>query len=168
MVNNFKALGFNKSEKLEENSDFSYMLSLREDLLNTIYPEEIADLPFRHIIFQGTDECVAINGHKYKLGRVDETYKKDQYYVWRIVNQKDDIENMPHPFYAHDTQFRSLARNGKLPYQNEMAYKDTFIVNEGEVVDVLVKFPNTGIFMYHYHNLEHQEHGMMVHFEIIK
>src|SRR5699024_10511044 len=91
---------------------------------------------------------------------------KDQYYVWRVVNQKDDLENMPHPFHSHDTQFRILARNGKLPYQNEMGNKDTFVVNEGEYVDVLVKFPNTGVFMYHCHNLEHQEHGMMAHFEV--
>ncbi len=166
MVNSFKALEINIGEELEENSDFSYKLSLREDLFDIIYPEEVADLPLRYIILQGTDERVAINGRKYKLGRIDETYTKDQYYVWRVINQKDDMENMPHPFHSHDTQFRILARNGKLPYQNEIGYKDTFIVNEGEVVDVLVKFPNTGMFMYHCHNLEHQEHGMMAHFEV--
>ena len=166
MVNNFKALEINKVRELRENVDFSYRISLREDLFNTIYPEEVADFPFHHIIFQGTDERVAVNGRKYKLGRVDETYQKDRYYVWRVVNQKDDIENMPHPFHAHDTQFRILARNGKLPYKNEMGFKDTFLVDKGESVDVLVKFPDTGVFMHHCHNLEHQEHGMMTHFEV--
>lgn len=166
LINNFKALEINIIDELEENVDFSYTLSLREELFNVIYPEEVAELPMRHIIMQGTDERVAINGRKYKLGRIDETYTKDQYYVWRVVNQKDDLENMPHPFHSHDTQFRILARNGKLPYQNEMGNKDTFIINEGEYVDVLVKFPNTGMFMYHCHNLEHQEHGMMAHFEV--
>ncbi|SFH65350.1 multicopper oxidase family protein [Pisciglobus halotolerans] len=166
MVNDFKALEISKTGSLEENVDFSYIYSLREDLLNTIYPEEVADLPFHHILFQGTDERVAVNGRKFQQGRADETYKKDQYYVWRIINQKDDIENMPHPFHAHDTQFRILARNGKLPYKNEMGYKDTLVVNKGEAVDILVKFPDTGLFMHHCHNLEHQEHGMMTHFEV--
>lgn len=168
MVNNFKALEINQTGKLKENTDFSYTISLREELVDTIYPEEVADLPFHHIIFQGTDERVAVNGRKYKLGRVDETYQKDNYYVWRVVNQLDDIENMPHPFHAHDTQFRILARDGKLPYKNEMGYKDTFVVDKGEAVDVLVKFPDTGVFMHHCHNLEHQEHGMMTHFEVIE
>lgn len=166
MVNDFKALVINKARQLKENADFSHMISLREDLLNIIHPEEVGDLPFHHVIFQGTDERVAVNGRKYKLGRIDETYKKDQYYVWRIINQKDDIENMPHPFHVHDTQFRILARDGKLPYKNEMGYKDTFVVNKGESVDILVKFPDTGIFMHHCHNLEHQEHGMMTHFKV--
>lgn len=166
LVNEFKALEINLADILEENSAFSYMDSLRKDLFNIIYPEEIADLPFHHVIFQGTDERVAINGRKYELGRIDATFKKDQYYVWRITNQKDDIENMPHPFHCHDTQFRILARNGKLPYQNELGYKDSFVVNEGEFVDILIHFPNTGMFMYHCHNLEHQEHGMMAHFDV--
>lgn len=166
MVNNFKALEINKPKQLEKNVDFSYKVSLREDLLNFIYPEHVKEYPFHHIIFQGTDERVAVNGRKYKLGRVDETYQKNQYYVWRIINQKDDLENMPHPFHAHDTQFRILARDGKLPYKNEMGYKDTLVVNPGEVVDILVKFPDSGIFMHHCHNLEHQEHGMMTHFEV--
>lgn len=166
MVNDFKALEINKTEALVENADFSYMISLREDLLNIIYPEEVKDLPFHHVIFQGTDERVAVNGRKYKWGRIDESYQKDQYYVWRILNQKDDLENMPHPFHVHDTQFRILARSGKLPYKNEMGYKDTLLVNPGEFVDILVKFPDTGIFMHHCHNLEHQEHGMMTHFEV--
>lgn len=166
MINDFKALEINRAEQLIENVDFSYMISLREDLLNIIHPEEVKEFPFHHIIFQGTDERVAVNGRKYELGRIDETYQKNQYYVWRIINQKDDLENMPHPFHAHDTQFRILARDGKLPYKNEMGYKDTLLVNKGESVDVLVKFPNTGIFMHHCHNLEHQEHGMMTHFEV--
>lgn len=168
MINGFKALMIHKARELTENVDFSYTLSLREDLLNFIYPEEVADFPFHSIIFQGTDERVAVNGRKFKSGRIDETYQKNQYYVWRVINQKDDIENMSHPFHAHNTQFRILARDGKLPYKNEMAYKDTFIVNPGEVVDVLVKFSTTGMFMHHCHNLEHQENGMMTHFEVIE
>ncbi|MDN6196059.1 MAG: multicopper oxidase domain-containing protein [Atopostipes suicloacalis] len=168
MINGFRALMIHKARQLKEDVDFSYTLSLRKDLLNIIYPEEVADLTFHPIIFQGTDERVAVNGRKYELSRVDENYKKDQYYVWRIINQKDDIENMPHPFHAHDTQFRILARDGKLPYKNEMGYKDTFVVNKGEAVDVLVKFPDSGIFMHHCHNLEHQEHGMMTHFEVFE
>ena len=165
-VNGFDALEINKPHDLEKNADFSYMLSLREELFNPIYPEEVAEYPFHPILFQGTDERVAVNGRKFQLGRVDEVYEQNHYYVWRVTNQKDDIENMPHPFHAHDAQFRILSRDGKLPYKNEMGYKDTFVVNEGESVYVLVKFLDTGVFMHHCHNLEHQEHGMMTHFEV--
>src|SRR5699024_6040870 len=124
------------------------------------------ELPMRHIIMEGTDERFAINGRKYKLGRMEVTYTKDQCYVWRVVKQKDDINSMLDAVHSHGMQFRIFARNCKLPVQNEICNKDTFIVNEGEYVDMLVKFSNTGMFMYHCHNLEHQEHGMMAHFEV--
>src|SRR5699024_5791838 len=60
LINNFKALEINIIDELEENVEFSYTLSLREDLFDVIYPEEVAELPMRHIIMKGTDERVAI------------------------------------------------------------------------------------------------------------
>src|SRR5690625_6248472 len=95
LINNFKALKINIIDELEENVYFSYTLSLREELFDVIYPEEVAELPMRHIIMQGTDERVAINGRKYKLGRIDETYTKDQYYV-RSEEHTSELQSRGH------------------------------------------------------------------------
>ena len=45
---------------------------------------------------------------------------------------------------------------------------DTFILMPGERVQVLVKFSNyVGMFLYHCHNLEHEDMGMMRNFQVL-
>ena len=47
-------------------------------------------------------------------------------------------------------------------------WRDTVLVNPGETVRVLVRFEaETGLFLHHCHNLEHEDAGMMQNFEVI-
>ena len=110
--------------------------------------------------------CVSINGKKYDPDRIDTTQPLGEYQVWEIVNAKDEMENLIHPYHVHGVQFRILDRDGKIPPRNEQGWKDTVLVNPGETVHVLLKFTKPGKFMYHCHILEHEEHGMMGHVEI--
>ncbi len=84
---------------------------------------------------------------------------------------------MPHPMHIHGVQFQVLGR--ELAQGNESVYKDlsagfvddgwkdTVLVMPGEKVQVLVRFENyKGTFLYHCHNLEHEDAGMMRNYEV--
>ena len=46
--------------------------------------------------------------------------------------------------------------------------KDTVLVYPGERVDVGVRFDDyAGLFLLHCHNLEHEDAGMMMNFEVV-
>ena len=45
-------------------------------------------------------------------------------------------------------------------------WKDTVLIMPGERVKVLLKFVHPGLFLYHCHNLEHEDQGMMRNFRV--
>jgi FtsP/CotA-like multicopper oxidase with cupredoxin domain len=72
-----------------------------------------------------------------------------------------------HPIHVHLVDFRILDRNGAPPAPYERGPKDTVYLGEGETVRVLMKFgPNVGRYMIHCHNLVHEDHDMMVQYEV--
>ncbi len=84
---------------------------------------------------------------------------------------------MPHPMHIHGVQFqvlgRELAQGNESMYQElsdgfvDDGWKDTVLVMPGEKVQVLVRFENyAGTFLYHCHNLEHEDAGMMRNYKI--
>jgi FtsP/CotA-like multicopper oxidase with cupredoxin domain len=70
---------------------------------------------------------------------------------------------MPHPIHLHGMQFQVLERRGVVHegYVDE-GWKDTVLLMPGERVRLLVRFADyPGLFLYHCHNLEHEDMGMM-------
>jgi FtsP/CotA-like multicopper oxidase with cupredoxin domain len=83
--------------------------------------------------------------------------------------------SMPHPIHLHGEQFQILSR--EMRDQNNSSYatvkdgfvnngwKDTVLVMPGEEVTILKPFNEyTGLYLYHCHNLEHEDMGMMRNF----
>ena len=79
---------------------------------------------------------------------------------------------MPHPMHLHGEQFQVIKREVSSRSQSahnsvsegllDMGWKDTVLVMPGEKVTLLKPFNDfTGLFMYHCHNLEHEDMGMM-------
>lgn len=105
-----------------------------------------------------------INGKTMDMDRIDEYVPLKRSEVWRVSNTSS-MMNMPHPFHVHGCSFEILSRNGKAPYIFERGLKDTVLVNKDEVVFIRVYFKKTADennpFMYHCHNLEHEDLGMM-------
>lgn len=165
LINDVAALTIRIKDR-QLNAQFDPNMSLRTDMLKIYRPEDLKDVPTKLMALSGTDNRVAINGVKFDILRVDETAKQNEWMVWEVVNVKDEMEVLAHPYHVHGTQFRILDRNGKLPPRNELGWKDTVIVNPGETVHLLLKFPKVGMFMYHCHILEHEDHGMMGHIQI--
>ncbi|HET7323727.1 MAG TPA: multicopper oxidase family protein [Halococcus sp.] len=82
----------------------------------------------------------------------------------RIVNDPDADHVMAHPFHFHGECFLVLASDG-VPNEN-LVWKDTVLVNENEIVDVLLDISNPGLWMAHCHIAEHSENGMMFNFQV--
>ena len=86
--------------------------------------------------------------------------------VWTFTNDGQGMA-MPHPIHIHGVRFRVIERSaGTVPADLregiiDTGYKDTFGIFAGERVRVLIAPTVPGLFMYHCHNLEHEDGGMM-------
>ena len=86
--------------------------------------------------------------------------------VWTFSNDGAGMA-MPHPIHIHGVQFRIIERSARgIPADLRegmlsTGLKDTFGIFAGEQVRVLIAPQVAGLFMYHCHNLEHEDGGMM-------
>ena len=90
--------------------------------------------------------------------------KHDQVEIWELSNPSG---GWFHPLHIHLVDGRILDRNGKPPFPYERGPKDVFYLGENETVRVLIRFgPQDGRYMVHCHNLVHEDHDMMVQFNV--
>jgi FtsP/CotA-like multicopper oxidase with cupredoxin domain len=76
--------------------------------------------------------------------------------VWRFVT------DVHHPVHVHLDAFQVLRRGNGKPSAYDGGWKDTVDVRPAEVVDVAVRFSDhAGRFVFHCHNLEHEDMAMM-------
>ncbi|MBK24593.1 MAG: bilirubin oxidase [Halobacteriovorax sp.] len=95
----------------------------------------------------------------------DEIVKFGSTEIWEFYNPT----GMPHPMHIHGTQFQIVKReSGQLKGCLDLGWKDVVLVMPGDRVQVIKRF-NTfkGTFIYHCHNLEHEDMSMMRNFKII-
>lgn len=140
-------------------------------------PETLVRLPAVHasdavrtrrfVLDMGRIKRFSINGTKMEVERVNEVVPVGQAEIWEIVNKSW----MAHPFHVHDTQFRILDRAGNPPHPGEAGLKDTVVVFQNQTVRILVQFDEytdpARPYMYHCHNLEHEDAGMMGQFTVV-
>ena len=111
-----------------------------------------------------------INGRTFRMEEVAnyEKVRMDSLEVWEFINGGGGMGmmgmmNMPHPIHLHGKQFQVLERRGVTHngYVDE-GWKDTVLLMPGERIRLLVSFEDyPGLFLYHCHNLEHEDMGMM-------
>lgn len=109
----------------------------------------------------------SINGKTFEMERVDETVQASTTEIWEFDNMMGDEI---HPMHIHGVQFQILermgGRNGLIA--TEKGWKDTVLLMPGEKVRLIMTFPDyTGTFVLHCHNLEHEDDGMMLNYEIV-
>lgn len=130
-------------------------------------PELVGDTPTRTFRFNSVMMNHTINGRSFDPGRIDERVPMGRTEVWTLVNESQ----LPHPVHIHVGQFRILSRTGGrnrvMPW--ETGLKDTVLVLPREQVEVAVRFDHhPGLFLLHCHNLEHEDMGMMLNFEVVE
>lgn len=73
-----------------------------------------------------------------------------------------------HPVHVHLVRFQIVARNGGPPHSHEAGWKDTVAVSPGEDVRIIARFgPHRGRHLIHCHNLEHEDHDMMMRYDVL-
>lgn len=76
--------------------------------------------------------------------------------------------NVPHPFHIHLAPFQVVAREGDPGSVPEViGWKDTVGLDNGGSVELLIRFDGyRGTYVFHCHNLEHEDMRMMATFEV--
>ncbi len=91
--------------------------------------------------------------------------------VWELVNETFPMA-MNHPIHIHGVQFQVIGRSVNSAYAAgwesvregyvDDGWKDTVLLMPGERVRLLIRFGDfAGTYVYHCHNLEHSDSGMM-------
>lgn len=107
-----------------------------------------------------------INGKLFDSSRIDENVAANTNELWVFDNSSGDE---PHPMHLHGVFFQVVQRSGGRGnlIASETGWKDTVLVMPGETVKVIVPFEgNTGKFVFHCHNLEHEDDGMMLQYQL--
>jgi len=130
-----------------------------------------------------------INGRTFEMTDVarDERVNLGDIELWEFYNQGVGMGmggrgmggmSQAHPMHIHGLQFKILDRQiepeSKEVYRSVSAgfvdegWHDTVLVMPGERVRVLMQFTDfEGLYMYHCHNLEHEDMGMMRNYEVV-
>jgi spore coat protein A len=103
--------------------------------------------------------------------------------VWHLIN----LANSTHPIHLHLVNFQVLRRQTfdvdyynetkrilvtgppVSPALNERGWKDTVRANPGEITSIIMRFvPYAGLYVWHCHILEHEDHEMMRPYEVVR
>jgi len=138
----------------------------------------------KNTLVESTDEfgrlLLLLNNLMWSEPPITETPYNGTIEIWELFNTTVDT----HPIHLHLVQFQILDRapftgdpNGpdlvigqsQPPDPNEMGWKDTVRANPGEVTRIIARFgPFTGIYPWHCHIIEHEDHDMMRPYEVLK
>ncbi len=130
--------------------------------LSTIAPLG-APVVTREFSFDGMSR---INGKVYDINRIDFQVPFGQTELWRFKTGG----NAPHPVHVHGASFQVQSRTGGRGtlFSWERGWKDTVLLDDGETVEVLVRFEAyRGLYLLHCHKLEHEDMGMMSNFVVV-
>ncbi|MBN8836192.1 MAG: multicopper oxidase domain-containing protein [Sphingobacteriia bacterium] len=107
-----------------------------------------------------------INDKVYDKNRIDENVTANSTEIWVFDNSQGDE---PHPIHLHGVHFQVLERSGGRSQvtASESGWKDTVLVMPRETVKIIIPFSTlTGVFVFHCHNLEHEDDGMMLQYQL--
>ena len=120
-----------------------------------------------------------INGRSFRMDEIAFEVKRGAVEIWRIANP---AAGMPHPMHLHGFSFQVLERIGSPAWLAadarfgggrtvaDLGWKDTVLVWPGETVRVAIDFahdhPGSQTYVFHCHNLEHADVGMMINYKV--
>nr|WP_144276980.1 multicopper oxidase domain-containing protein [Pseudomonas resinovorans] len=131
-------------------------------------PAEVAAAPVRRFVFERSNNMWAINGQFVNVTAPRFKVPKGRGEIWELVN----IDNgWSHPIHIHFEEGRIISRmrNGvQLPIPaHEVGRKDVYVINKNETIRVFIRFRDyVGKYVMHCHNLIHEDHAMMLRFDI--
>ncbi|GAB3683678.1 multicopper oxidase family protein [Salinisphaera aquimarina] len=116
----------------------------------------------------------SINGRQFQGAVVadDEIVTLGDTEIWEFVNDS----MMPHPMHVHGLQFAVIERSKRSGLRGwtgldaglvDAGLHDTVLVLPGERVRIVLTFTDfDGLYLYHCHNMEHEDNGMMRYYRV--
>lgn len=115
--------------------------------------------------FDKTNEVWTVNGKIFDVETPAAIVKRGTAEIWVLKGKG----SWHHPVHIHLEEFRILSRNGRPPPVHERGRKDVVVLAPGEEVRVFIRFRDfVGKYMMHCHNLTHEDHAMMVRFDVVE
>ena len=137
-------------------------------------PARLRDLPpinlaevvkTRRFEFDKENEVWTINSKIFDLTKPTVSPKRGTAEIW-ILKGKGSWH---HPVHIHLEEGRILTRNGMLPPPHERGRKDVYVLEPNEEVRVFMRFRDfLGKYTMHCHNLVHEDHAMMLRFDVVE
>jgi spore coat protein A len=109
----------------------------------------------------GTGLPGTINTNQFAGDRIDAQPALGSTEIWNLTADPD------HPVHLHLAHFRVLSRDGGPPEPQDAGLKDTVFVPEGGVQIAVTFTGYRGKYVFHCHNLEHADAGMMANLEVV-
>jgi spore coat protein A len=124
-------------------------------------PEEAGNTRVFDFSYQRASHSWRINGKAFDPIRMDARPKLDATEIWQL---KTDFS---HPLHLHLVHFQVLGHSGR-PAPYDAGWKDTIDLSPGQTANILVRFTgHRGRYVFHCHNLEHEDMSMMGNFEVL-
>lgn len=96
---------------------------------------------------------------------IDWEFRRGEKVKLEIFNDPDSDHPMQHPIHIHGQRFLVTSTNGIA--NNNLVWKDTTLIQNGDTAELLVEMDNPGEWLIHCHIPEHMESKMMTSFEVI-
>jgi FtsP/CotA-like multicopper oxidase with cupredoxin domain len=126
--------------------------------------EEIKQMPKRVWSFDRSSGGWTVNGKLFDVLQVAAKPRIGTQELWVLRS----TGNWSHPIHIHFEEGRILSRNGVAPPLHERGRKDVYVLKPNEELRLVMKFRDyKGKYMMHCHNLIHEDHAMMVRWDIV-
>jgi spore coat protein A, manganese oxidase len=103
-----------------------------------------------------------INGEPFRPDTTAATVRAGSVEVWRLLT------DFHHPIHLHLQPFHVLSRGITGPGAYDMGWKDTIDLRPAEEASIAIRFGEyPGRYVFHCHNLEHEDMAMMGNFVVV-
>lgn len=124
-----------------------------------------AATPRRTFSFERTQGAWAINGQFYNPDVPVAIIKQGTPEVWTLKNNGG---GWSHPVHIHMEEFQILLRNGQTPEPEEIGRHDVVELGPNDEVQIYLQFRDwVGRYVMHCHNTLHEDHAMMIRYDIV-
>jgi FtsP/CotA-like multicopper oxidase with cupredoxin domain len=134
----------------------------------SLMPRPLLDLPVaqeRNWHFDRSNGMWTVNGQLVDLSRCDAEIRRGTAEIWNIST----AGGWAHPVHMHLEEYHILSYNGQSVAGTGLAgRKDVFALYPGDQMRIYMKFRDfVGKYVMHCHNVVHEDHAMMVRWDIV-
>jgi FtsP/CotA-like multicopper oxidase with cupredoxin domain len=131
----------------------------------------LPDIDFDEVVrsrtfdFERTNGAWAVNGEFFDTNLVMADPQINTAEIWTLSNNSG---GWSHPIHIHFEEFQILSINGNPPPAHLVSRKDVVELGENTEVEVFVRFRDfTGRYVMHCHNTIHEDHAMMIRWDVV-